>query len=163
VPAGGATLRIDARNDDPDPGRDMDYIEGFLFTESQATPGQARFSEKATETGATVTPGGSLVIPLTVPLGTVLLSAVADAPGGQDLVLTVRNPLGAVVASSDRTLGPEVAQVLSVVPGTYTLQVVNHGTSAAPTTLYAIPTVDLTLLPRTGPNSASGKIPRLER
>gem|GEM_PF-4165707 len=163
VPAGNTTLRIDVRNDNPDPQRDMDYIEGFLFTESQQTPGQARYSEKSRENGATLSPGGSLIVPFTVPLGTVLLTAVADSPGGQDLALTIKNPLGVVVASSDLILGPEMAQVLAVVPGTHRLEVKNKGTSAAPTTLYIIPTLDLSLLPAPGTVASPGKTARSER
>ena len=163
VPAGSATLRIDVKNDDADSQRDMDYIEGFLFTESQEIAGQARYSEKSSENGATVTPGGTFTVPFTVPLGTILLTAVADAPGGQDLALTVKNSLGVVVSSSDLILGPEMAQVLTVVPGTYRLEVKNKGASAAPTTLYIIPTVDLSLLPAPGTLAPSPKVPRFER
>jgi hypothetical protein len=163
VPAGGTTLTIDVLNDDPDSQRDMDYVEGFLFTESQQQSGQARYSETSNQSGATIAPGGSFAVTFTVPLGTVLLTAVADAPGGQDVALTIKNPLGVVMASSDLALGPEMAQVFTVVPGTYRLEVKNKGTSAAPATLYIIPTVDLTLLPARGPDPSPGKTPLTER
>ncbi|HEU5180371.1 MAG TPA: M36 family metallopeptidase [Candidatus Polarisedimenticolia bacterium] len=160
VPAGDSVLRIDVRNDDADSKHDMDYVEGFLFTESQSASAQARYSEKASASDATVPAGGTIAMPFTAPAGTILLTAVADG-GGADLLLTVRNSLGAAVASSDRALGPEVAWILAIVPGTYRLEVTNHGTTAAPVALYAIPTVDLSLVPAPAPGS--GLVPRRGR
>jgi hypothetical protein len=160
VPPGNSVLRIDVRNDGADSHRDMEYVEGFLLTESQSAAAQARYSEKASQTDATVPPGGSLVVPFTAPPGTIMLTAVADAAGA-DLLLTIRNSLGLAVASSDRILGPEVAWALSAVPGTYRLEVINLGPAPAPVALYAIPTIDLNLLGSQTPGP--GALPRRGR
>jgi hypothetical protein len=50
-----------------------------------------------------------------------------------------------------------------VVPVPSKLEVKNKGASAAPTTLYIIPTVDLSLLPALGTVDPSPKAPRLGR
>jgi len=91
----------------------------------------------------------------TPPTGTVLLTVLADALQSQDLALTVRNPLGVVVASSDTSLTPEFAQVISVLHGTYTLTVRNKASVPAPYQLIIVPTVDLQLL-STKPGGAGG-------
>jgi len=91
----------------------------------------------------------------TPPTGTGLLTVLADALQSQDLALTVRNPLGVVVASSDTSLTPEFAQVISVLHGTYTLTVRNKASVPAPYQLIIVPTVDLQLL-STKPGGAGG-------
>lgn len=158
VPPGGGTLRIDVLNDAPESQRDMVYIEGFLFTESEQQVGQARFAENSSEVPGTIPAGGTATIVTTVSTGIVLLTAVADATQLQDLALTIKNSLGVTVASSDRALVPEVAQVLAVLPGTYTLVVTNKSATPALYRAFVIPTVDLNLLPPATPGGAGSKI-----
>ena len=147
VPPGGGTLRIDVRNDSADPKRDMFYIEGFVFTEGQTPAGTSgRYQETATSSGGTIPPGGSISSVQTVPAGTVLLTVIADAPGGQDLALVVTTPLGLPLPAFDDALTPDATQVLSVVPGKYTFTVTNKGTTAGPYALIVVPTVDRALL-----------------
>ncbi|HEV8376035.1 MAG TPA: hypothetical protein VGR38_07350, partial [Candidatus Polarisedimenticolia bacterium] len=155
VPPGGGTIRIDVLNRAPESNRDMAYIEGFLFTESQQQTGQARFAESSRETTGVIPAGGSETVTYTVPTGTVLLTAVADATQLHDLALIVKNPLGVPIAHSDRSLVPETTQVLSVAPGTYTLVINNKGITPAPYKLYLIPTLDLSLL-QPVPSTGSG-------
>jgi len=147
VPPGGGTLRIDVRNDSADPKRDMFYVEGFVFTEGQTPAGTSgRYQETATSSGGTIPPGGSISSVQTVPAGTVLMTVIADAPGGQDLALVVTTPLGLPLPAFDDALTPDATQVLSVVPGKYTFTVTNKGTTAAPYALIVVPTVDRALL-----------------
>jgi hypothetical protein len=148
VPPGGGRLRIDVRNDHPDPQRDMGYIEGFVFTESAAQAGQARHRETGASSSGTLPPGGSVTVSYTPPAGSIMLTAIADAIETHDLALVLRNPMGVVVPSVDDTLTPDIAQAFAILPGAYSVTITNRGVTAAPYSLFMIPTVDLTLIPR---------------
>ena len=142
VPAGGGTVRIEVLNDDPDANRDMATIEGFVFTENEPPAAPARFQESASASDGTVPAGGTATRTFAVPAGTVLITVVADATAGHDLAVVVRDPLGLVVPGSDTASNPHVSQTLSVLPGTYTVTVSNDGVTAAPFTVFVVPTVD---------------------
>ncbi len=156
VPPGGTTLRIDVLNDDPDPDRDMVYIEGIVFTESQTETGQAQFGEPGTTSGGVVGPQSSTSFPYNAPVGSVLLTVLADATASHDLSVTVRDAFGTIVAFSDTAGVPEVAQSLTVVPGAYTIVVTNNTFEAAPYDLFIVPTVDLSTLPSS--HTVKGKV-----
>jgi hypothetical protein len=157
IPPGGGTLRLDVRNDSADARRDMFYVEGFVFTEAQTTPGAARYQETATTSGGTIPPGGSVSSVQNVPTGTVLLTALADALQQHDLALTITTPLGLPIPALDDPLTPDSAQVLTVLPGRYTFTVTNKGTTPAPYALIVVPTVDRVLLSTGGSSGGPSK------
>ncbi|HET8947837.1 MAG TPA: M36 family metallopeptidase [Candidatus Polarisedimenticolia bacterium] len=150
VPPGGGTLRLDVRNVSSDPQRDMDFVEGFIFTEAQSPSTAGRYQETATTNTGTIPPGGSVTRTQNVSTGTVLLTVLADALAGHDLALRVVNPLGVALPAPDDPITPDTAQVLSIVPGRYTITVTNKGTTAAPYALIVVPTLDLARAPSVG-------------
>jgi hypothetical protein len=154
VPAGGGTLRLDVRNDSADNQRDMDFVEGFIFTEAQSPSAAGRYQETATTNTGTIPPGGSVSRTQNVSTGTVLLTILADALAGHDLALRVVNPLGVALPVPDDAITPDTAQVLSIVPGRYTITVTNKGTTAAPYVLIVVPTIDLARVPSVGTGTA---------
>ncbi len=157
VPPGASTLRLDVLNDDPTPQRDMVYVEGFVVTENEAAPAPARYQEPQSSSSGTIPPGASVTHPLLVPLGSILLTAIADATASDDLAITLRDPLGVVVRAVDTSHVPEVAQALSIVPGTYSVTLTNRSAQPAPYALFVVPTVDLAAPP--SPTGGKNKKP----
>jgi hypothetical protein len=128
----------------------MDFVEGFIFTEAQSPSAPGRYQETATTSTGTIAPGASVTRTQNVSTGTVLLTVLADALAGQDLALRVVNPLGVAIPIGDDPLTPDTGQVLSILPGRYTITVTNKSATPAPYALIVVPTVDLTRLPSVG-------------
>ncbi|HKQ96252.1 MAG TPA: M36 family metallopeptidase [Candidatus Polarisedimenticolia bacterium] len=147
VPPGGGTLHLEVLNGSADPKRDMFYLEGFIFTESQQQTGQARYHETTNAAGGTIPSGGSITHSYDVAPGTLMLTVLADALAQHDLVLRVVNPYGIPVVALDDPLTPDSIQIPSVVPGTYSMTVTNKGATPAPYALYIVSTLDLSFVP----------------
>lgn len=130
-------LRIEVVNDDPDPRRNMVYVDGFLITDGEPLPppsgGPA--DEDSLSTGALLEAAES-VIELVVDETNTLITAVLEAPPEVSLVLL--DPSGTVLASAEASDGTVAVRVTPSSPATYTIVVRNDGSLEAGFQLWTV-------------------------
>ena len=92
-------LRIDVLNDDPDPLRDMVYIDDFRITGGdKVTPSSTGSGDTANVVTATVAAGATTVVAVVTDIGTRNLAAVLEA--GDDVVMEVHDASGMLLATA---------------------------------------------------------------
>ena len=134
---GTHTLRVDVLNDDPDPLRDMVYIDGFRITGGDiVTPSSTGSGDTANVVTATVAAGATTVVAVVTDIGTRNLAAVLEA--GDDVVMEVHDASGMLLATATGAGGVTSVNIGPVSVGTYLVTLHNTGATDAPFTLWEV-------------------------
>ena len=134
---GSHTFRLNVLNDNPDPKRNMVYVDDFVI-EGGDIGGTGSPTETSTLNSGVVGALGLASQTLAATTGTQLLTAVLGVPDGSSEDLVLIDPDGGVVAQSTGGNPVEVVQAAPSKTGIYTVQVLNKTFSLDPYSLYLV-------------------------
>jgi hypothetical protein len=139
VAPGTHTVRIDVLNDDPNPLRDMVYIDGFAIADGDiVTPTSVGTAETSSQVVGTATAGATSVLNLVVGTGTQHVETILEAADG--VVMALRNAAGTLLGTAQGAGGVTLIDSGPLSVGTYTVLLTNTGAADAPFTLWEVET-----------------------
>lgn len=132
---GEHTLRLNVKNDAPDPQRNMVYVDGIVIRngdlQGQGNPTESTAAAQNDAPAGTPAAPGISTHTVAAPGSATLLTGVLEMADGSNLDLQVLSPTGAVLAASQTLQPTEVTRLDPSVTGVYTFVVKNTGTAPA--------------------------------